>query len=415
MAENEEEKAEPVIELPAPTRSRKGKKAKKATKAKKAPAKARKPRTVRSFPASTFEEALVLPSAIQQFASGQKVRRLTLFDHLGKSPDSGPSRQLVINAGKYGLVSGGYQGEYLELTPDGNVATSQEGTPTEQLTARFRLAVEKVSPFKTLYDRFKGSKLPTQAVLRDTLLEAQFDESEVAEAVDTFVLNAKFLGLLRPVAGAERLLPVEHLLEEFEKAPGSAPAAVLPQPSLPGVPLAPLAPKQKASTASSESWEDVCFYITPIGEPDSDQRQHSDLFLSSIVEPALQEFNLRLVRADQISQAGMITRQVLEHIVYARLVIADLSFHNPNVFYELSFRHACRKPTVQLIRESERIPFDLEQYRTIKIDTTSIYTLVPQLETYRSEIANQVRRALADPDAVDNPLSVFFPNLKTSV
>ena len=408
MAENVEGADAPAPEKKTSSKAGKPKSATTATKKKD-----RKPRTVRSFPASTFEEALLLPQAIQQFAAGQRVRRLTLFDHLGKSPDSGPSRQLVTNAGKYGLITGSYQAEYLELTPDGNTATSQEVTSVEQLTARFRLAVEKIAPFKTLYDRFRGSKLPTQAVLRDTLLEADYDDSEVPEAVDTFVLNAKFLGILRPVAGAERLLPIEHVREELERVSPASPSTVLPQPSLPSATAPALAAKQK-QVATAEGWDDVCFYITPIGEPDSDQRRHADLFLSSIVEPALDEFKLRLVRADQISEAGMITRQVLEHIVYARLVIADLSFHNPNVFYELSFRHACRKPTVQLIRASERIPFDLEQYRTIKIDTTSIYTLVPQLETYRSEIANQVRRALADPDAVDNPLSVFFPDLKTT-
>jgi hypothetical protein len=132
------------------------------------------------------------------------------------------------------------------------------------------------------------------------------------------------------------------------------------------------------------------------------------------VERAVEEFGLRVIRADQIDKAGMITKQVIEHIVRSRLVIADLSFHNPNVFYELCLRHVCRLPTVQVIRAKENIPFDLDQLRTVKIDTSSIYTLVPQLETYRSEIANQVRRALQDPDAVDNPLSIYYPALKVT-
>jgi hypothetical protein len=95
--------------------------------------------------------------------------------------------------------------------------------------------------------------------------------------------------------------------------------------------------------------------------------------------------------------------------VNARVVVADLSFHNPNVFYEVALRHACRKPVVQLIRAVDRIPFDLDQFRTIVIDTTDIYSLVPQIETYRSEIANQVRRALEGTGDVENPLTVFFP------
>lgn len=390
---------------------RKTKKRKSRTKRKSAPKKASKrktakrTRTVRSFPASTFEEALLIPRGIQQFAAGQKIRRLTLFDKLGKSPDSGPSRQLVTNSAKYGLTTGSYVADYLELTADGRTATSQEVPRRERLRAQFKLSIEDIEPFKILYGQFKDNKLPAQAVLRDTLLEHDYSDAEVAECVDTFVLNAKFLGILRQVAGAERLLSTDHALEEQLEEEVSPEVVAVERPKR--------AVKAEVPQKTSVAWSKICFYITPIGEPDSEQRRHSDLFLSSIVEPAIEEFHLQLIRADDISEAGMITRQVLEHIVHAQLVIADLSYHNPNVFYELSLRHACRKPTVQLIRASDRIPFDLDQFRTIRIDTGSIYSLVPQIETHKSEIANQVRRALADPDAVDNPISVFFPHLRT--
>ncbi|MDQ6770825.1 MAG: hypothetical protein M3Z54_12655 [Gemmatimonadota bacterium] len=358
----------------------------------------------RSYPASTFEEALILAKAVQDIAAGQKVRRLTLFDKLGKSPDSGPSRQLVTNSSKYGLTKGSYKAEYIELTPDGRNATSSDVPKAEQLRARFKLAIEGVPPFKMLYENFKGNKLPAQAVLRDFLVEKSFKLAEVPEAIDTFILNAKFLGMLKPVAGAERLLPIEHVVEEMPRTTaGAAPSAASAPPA--GVP----------ATGGTTSWDRICFYVTPIGAPGSEQRNHADLFLSHIVEPALAESGLKVVRADHIGKPGMITAQVIEHIVRSKLVVADLSFHNPNVFYELSLRHACRLPTVQIIRAMDGIPFDLEQFRTIRIDTETIYTLVPQLETYKSEIANQVRRVLEDPDAADNPLSTFFPGLSVLI
>lgn len=362
-------------------------------------------RKSRSFPASTFEEALVLAIAIQQFASGQRVRRLTLFDNLKKSPDSGPSRQLVTNSARYGLTKGGYQAEHLELTPDGALATSTDAAPRDRLRARFKLAIESIPPFKSLYDRFKGNKMPAQAVLRDHLIDAGFPRDEVSEGVDTFILNAKFVGFLRTVAGAERLLPIEHVLEDLPASGMSYPATIQGVgPDKPPVIVGP-------QGADETEWTKVCFYISPIGEPESDQRRHSDLFLGSIIEPAVEEFDLKVVRADKIGKPGMISAQIIQHVIRARLVIADLSFHNPNVFYELSLRHACRLPTVQVIRASDRIPFDLDQFRTVKIDTGSIYTLVPSLETYRAEVANQVRRALSDPDAVDNPVTIFCPGL----
>jgi hypothetical protein len=389
-----------------PKRSGRGRPRKAVAKKAARPA---NPRKVRDYPASTFEEALVISQAIQQFAAGQKVRRLTLFDHLQKTPESGPSRQLLSNSSRYGLTKGTHTAEYIELTEDGRKATDPENSPIEQLRARFRLAIDSIAPFKVLYDRFKGNKLPAQTVMRDVLIEQGYPANEVAEGVDTFVLNAKYLGLLKPVAGAERLLPIEHVAEDMEQK-GTGRAHVAPVPS-----QAPMPTQADRSVATTDGWDSVCFYITPIGEPDSETRKHADLFLETIVEPAIEEFGLTVVRADHIAEPGMITRQVIEHVVNSKLVVADLSFHNPNVFYELALRHACRKPIVQLIRAAERIPFDIDQFRTVKIDTSSIYTLVPQIVTYRAEIANQIRRVLADPDAVDNPISVFFPSLRVSI
>jgi hypothetical protein len=131
-----------------------------------------------------------------------------------------------------------------------------------------------------------------------------------------------------------------------------------------------------------------------------------------IIKPAVAEFGLTVVRADQMGKPGMIGKQVIEHILNARLVIVDLSFHNPNVFYELCLRHVTRLPTVQIKREVDTIPFDLNQYRTISIETRDPYTLMPKIQTYTAEVANQVRRALQDSESSDNPISLYYPSAK---
>lgn len=362
------------------------------------------------FPASSFEEALTIANAIQKFAAGQKVRRLTLFDQLGKSPDSGHSRQLITNSGKYGLTTGGYTAEYLELTPDGKLATGAEVPPGEKLQARFRLAIEQVGPFNALYDSQVGSRLPANSVLEDLAKENGVPQSDVAECVEKFIVNSKFVGVLKPIAGAERIIPIAQAIEELPAhSHGESPPP--PPSSLTTHTVA--GPK---STSSYEpNWDRMCFYISPIGEPDSEQRQHADLFLGSIVEPALEEFGLKVVRADKIGKPGMITAQIIEHIFRSKLVISDLSYHNPNVFYELCLRHVFRLPTVQIIRSADKIPFDLDQFRTIQVDTSSIFTMIPNLQTYKAEIATQVRTALKDPDSADNPVTTYFPNLKVNL
>lgn len=377
----------------------------KATPAKRVAKRSTGPaRRARPFPALPFEEALVLGQAIQQHAAGQRVRRLTLFDNMGRPADALASRSLVTASNQYGITTGSYAAEYLELTPDGRLATAEDIAAEDRFRARFRLAVENNQWFRHLYENFRDSRVPAAAVLADSVTEAGLGDVFVTECVETFIVNAKFLGLLRPVAGAERLLTVEYVVEDLQRSreydrSESTVAGVAP--TMPATPA--------TSPGPTQSLDDVCFYITPIGHDDSEERQHADLFMGALLEPVLGEFNLRLVRADQIAEPGLITAQIIEHVVNCPLVVADLSYHNPNVFYELALRHAVRKPIVQLIRQADRIPFDLQQFRTIVIDTTNIYSLVPRLDTYRTEVASQIRVALDSPAETGNPLTAFYP------
>ena len=374
-------------------------------------------RTQRPFPTCPFEEALEFAAAIQKYASGQPIRRLTLFDQLNKSPDSGPSRQLIINSNKYGLTKGSYSAEQIELTPDGATATSDEATVRERTRARVKLAIQDLSVFNSVYERFVNTKLPARSVLGDMMKDLGVSDSLVQEALDTFIVNAQFVGLLKTLSGAERFVTVDHLLDSLPtSSEEKAREAVSSEEKVREAGELGELPEDRALITKSEAdFATLCFYITPIGEDGTETRKHSDLFLGSIVEPSLEQFSLQVVRADAIDKPGVITRQIIEYLLKARLVIADLSFHNPNVFYELAIRHAARLPTVQIIRTQDRIPFDLNQIRTVKIDDSNIYSLVPKIETYRSEIASQVRRALDDPDTTDNPITTFWPGFKVEL
>ena len=381
---------------------------KKIVKAKKV-VKSKRLRRTSLFPAFSFEEALTIPNAIQKFASGQKVRRLTLFNQMDKSPDSGISRQLIVNSNKYGLTIGSYTAEFLELTPDGNLATNSDTPPKDKLRARFKLAIENIPIFKMLYDSQKGQRLPASSVLIDLAKDNDVPSSDANECIEVFIVNAKFLGILKPISGAERIISLEQAIDELPTL-----AAKTNEGEVTSTSSAGSIPVPEVKIAVDQDWNKICFYISPIGEENTETRKHSDLFLGSLVEPALEELKLKVIRADKIGKPGMITAQIIEYILKSKLVIADLSYHNPNVFYELALRHVCRLPTVQIIRKIDKIPFDLDQFRTIAIDTTDIFTMVPNLQSYKAEIATQVRMALKDPDSVDNPISTYYPKLKTT-
>jgi len=393
---------EPAPRTPKTAAPKPKSEAKAAQKRPKPGAKART-RKARAYPAYSFEQSLPLIDAIWKFGAGEPIRRLTLLKEMDKSPTSSIVQNLITNSAKYGLTTGSYIAEWLTPTDEGKKATDPAGEPRDKLHARFALAMAGIAPFKLLYDTYKGKKLPSHEAMKDVIRASSLKIENEAECLDTFIVNAKFLGLLQTIAGAETLIPIEQVLDEIKsEAPRSH-----------GVARGEDAkPTPVPATQSKTRWSQVCFYIAPIGEEGSEQRKHSDLFLSALVEPALKEFGLEVVRADAIGESGMITSQTLEHIMRSRLAVVDLSFHNPNAFYEMAVRHCCRLPVIQITRKQDKLPFDVNQVRTIVIDTSDIYTLVPKLETYRSEIASQVRAVLADHTPASNPISVFFPQFQ---
>ena len=150
----------------------------------------------------------------------------------------------------------------------------------------------------------------------------------------------------------------------------------------------------------SEQSRDICFVISPIGKKDTPTRKHVDNVFRYIIEPALPDAYEPL-RADHISESGMITRQVIEHVLNDPLVIADLSEHNANVFYELAIRHAARKPFIQIMDEKWKpIPFDVAGIRTILYDISD----PGSVDECRKHIMSFIQASQKKPAGIDNPI-----------
>ena len=153
---------------------------------------------------------------------------------------------------------------------------------------------------------------------------------------------------------------------------------------------------------SEKTTKKLCFAVTPIGEEGGEIRLRSDQVLRRIIEPVVSDLGYETVRADHISQPGMITNQVIEHLIDDELVVADLTDNNPNVFYELAIRHATRKPVVTIIEAGERIPFDTSQSRTIQVDHRDL----DSASRCKQELKRQVLALEENPASFYNPVSV---------
>lgn len=146
-----------------------------------------------------------------------------------------------------------------------------------------------------------------------------------------------------------------------------------------------------------------CFVISPIDEPGTDKRKHADMTLHAIIRPALIECDpiFSVSRGDESAEIGLITNHVILEIENSDLIVADLSFLNPNVFYELGFAHAAEKPVIHLAHQGTKLPFDNAGYRTIIFDLADWHSQ----EAARKQIREQARGALAKGSQVSNPIT----------
>jgi hypothetical protein len=153
-----------------------------------------------------------------------------------------------------------------------------------------------------------------------------------------------------------------------------------------------------------------CFMISPMGPAGSDRRRRTDNVLRFIVRPVCEELGFTTQRADEMSHSSLITRKVMEQILTADLVVADLTGGNPNVYYELAVRHFVGKPVVHLIAAGEHLPFDLNDINTIHVDHTDLESA----DVAKRQLRNCI---LADgaAGAVPNPISAVLESLAIRV
>jgi hypothetical protein len=107
------------------------------------------------------------------------------------------------------------------------------------------------------------------------------------------------------------------------------------------------------------------FIIQQIGAKDSPERKRADEIYKFIVSPAVKEAGLEPYRADLDLTPGPIAPRMLSELISARIVIADLTGRNPNVFYELGITHSFARPLISIADSVSSLPFDTKDERVI--------------------------------------------------
>ena len=117
---------------------------------------------------------------------------------------------------------------------------------------------------------------------------------------------------------------------------------------------------------------DLCFIIMPFGEKvnASNKKIDFDIVYDTLIKPAVLKADLKPLREDESMLGGIVIKNMFQRIIFCDIAITDITFDNPNVYYELGIRHAVRPHTTIIICEKthKTHPFNITGLRIIEYE-----------------------------------------------
>jgi hypothetical protein len=295
-----------------------------------------------TFPKNTLEDAIRVAQAIEEKNAGNPMRATDLAVAVGfRQPNDWRFLDLLRSANQYGLVAG-TPSTAIPLTQLGQdiVAPSSPHQRSEALLAAFR----NVEAFANVENFYAGKSIPEDEFFLNTLTrDFNISRDRVETFAKVFQENLRYLKAFTPSP-----TPAERAATSGDVPRGTTPPEQIPAPTI-------------SRTPRVREFLDTCFVMMPFGP-------WFDRYYQEIYAPAIREAGFEPVRADELFTTGSVVEQIWDQIEKAKLLLADLSGKNANVFYELGLAHAARKPVVFTSSNTEDVPFDLRHLRVIVYD-----------------------------------------------
>jgi nucleoside 2-deoxyribosyltransferase len=290
----------------------------------------------RPFPRRTLETALRIPRALRDQNGGQPWPPAEVAKAIGLGPKSGNFFYLTSASKQYGLTDGTSQTSEISLTELGRRAVYPSSADEERTAIRD--AFLSVPAFRRVLEHYGGTNLPEKQYRENTLFtKFDLDPAVQAEFVDILSKNSRFAG----IGG------------DLKKSRPAAPPEALPSPEAVAETIA------QPEDAGADT--PVCFVIMPFVEHDED-RYPVGFFaevLESLLSPAITGAGLQ-VRTAERQGSDLIHSTIINELLQADLVVADLTEHNPNVLFELGMRIAEDKPVVLVRAKGTGRIFDVD-------------------------------------------------------
>ncbi|NLY01693.1 MAG: hypothetical protein GXY83_36880 [Rhodopirellula sp.] len=293
-----------------------------------------------AYPRHAVDRALRIPRAILEQNAGKPCTVKESANFLG-----------VGHAGPYAVeVSSGIKYGYLDRPSQGRISVTDRAKkilrpqdPQDELEG-LREAVLAAPVLSDVYSHYRGENLPDTKFFHNALTDKfQIPTDKVKEFAAVFLDSLRAAQLVAEHEGKQRVLDVSR---DTVESTGESETL------------------KKLERSVKVGPTDTCFVVMPFASP------HGDYY-EKVYKPAIEKAGLKPVRADaDIFGTGKIMDQIWSGINASRVLVAELTTRNPNVFYELGLAHALEKPVVLVSSNEDDVPFDLHHIRVIYYDVT---------------------------------------------
>lgn len=326
------------------------------------------------YPRHALSKVLRIPEAIYAQNAGQQCTDRESAPFVGVAYN-GPYQVELSSAIKFGLLQRPEAGNIAVTDLANKIVRPQD--PQDKLDG-LREATLMAPDISAVYQHYRGENLPDTQFFNNALTDKfKIPTDKVTEFTEIFIDTLKTAELLEEHNGKQRILDVSQDL-----APeGSADNTI----------------KKLGRQAKVDS-DDSCFVIMPFADPIGS-------YYKSIYEVAIQNTGMKAVRADNdIFATGKVIDQIWKGINNAKVLVAELTTKNPNVYYELGLAHALKKPVVLISSNEQDVPFDLQHIRVIYYDINDPF--------WGDKLIKKVAENILS--AVNNPEEAIFKSAPTT-
>jgi len=338
---------------------------KKGNTAKAANVEKPKPLNSPNYPRHSIAKVLRIPKAILDQNAGRECTEIDSANFLGVGYN-GPFQLEISSTLKYGLLE--RPGPKLIKPTELAKRIIRPQSSEDELTG-LREAILNAPVISDVYKHYRGENLPDRKFFENALTDTfKIPTEKLTEFIDIFIESLTTAKLIEKSGEKYRILDIS--------SEGNSTL------------LNTTSEIKKLSKGTSITPTDSCFVMMPFAPPLGD-------YYTKIYEPAIKKAGLNAVRADNdIFGTGKIVDQIWNGITSAKILIAELTTRNPNVYYELGLAHALKKPVVLVSSNEEDVPFDLQHIRVIYYDIYDPFWGIKLID----KVAENILSAIKNPE-----------------